>query len=200
VRANSIERAACRWGPVVAVPNEPGTSEGHPAIRAGVLIGSAVAAWLWTILVATHVTLPKSIRTPVLFVHLAALVLGFGSVLVSDLIGMLWLTGRKTVHELVNLLDVLQVAIWFGFELLVVSGAFLTPDLEKSRVQIKMVLVLVAAINGLWAHSLSGQLRAATPVPGKSLIVKVVAAGAVSQLAWWGATIVGFLSTMSRSH
>jgi hypothetical protein len=185
---------------VVAVPNEPDVSDGHPAVRAGVLIGSAVAAWLWTMLVATHVTLPKSIRTPVLFVHLAALVLGFGSVLVSDLIGLLWLTGRKTVIELLDLLDVLQVAIWFGFELLVISGAFLTPDLEKTRVQIKMVLVLVAAINGLWAHSLSGKLRAAKPVPGKQLIVMVVAAGAVSQIAWWGATIVGFLSTMSRSH
>jgi hypothetical protein len=185
---------------VVAVPNEPDVGDGRPAVRAAVLVGSAVGAWLWTMLVATHVTLPKSIRTPVLFVHLAALMIGFGSVLVCDLMGLLWLVGRKTVVEMLDVIDVLQVAIWVGFELLVVSGAFLMPDLEKTRVQIKMVLVLVAAINGLWAHSLSGKLRAAKPVPGKRLIVLVVVAGAVSQFAWWGATIVGFLSTMSRSH
>jgi hypothetical protein len=30
------------------------------------------------------------------------------------------------------------------------------------------------------------------------LLLKVMGAGAISQAAWWGATIIGFLATTSR--
>jgi len=79
----------------------------------------------------------------------------------------------------------------------------LHPNVSLPRTHIKLVLVLVATLNGVWAHHLSAKLRAQPPCSpaaavDQRLLVKVMSAGAISQTAWWGATLIGFLATTAR--
>jgi hypothetical protein len=173
--------------------------EDHSRSRAAVLnLATVLGAWLWALLVASHLHVSPTLHRVSLFIHLAALVVGFGSVLVADLFGFLWITGRRPLRDVVSVIDVLHIPIWVGLELLVVSGMLLQPDLSVRRVQIKMVLVLIAAINGLWATGLSKRLHTLEGErPPRRLFTQMMTAACVSQCAWWGATLVGFLSTTS---
>jgi hypothetical protein len=138
-----------------------------------------------------------------LFLHLGALIAGFGAVLVVDLHGVLWLIGRRRLSDLMQITSALHPLIWGGLIVLVASGLLLHPNIVLPRTQIKLVLVLVATLNGMWAHRLSKRLErepAQSTAAGvdQQLLVRVMAAGAISQTAWWGATLIGFLATTSR--
>jgi hypothetical protein len=164
---------------------------------------SVIAAWVVVIAVASVVHAPWPLRRGALFLHLGALVAGFGAVLVADLHGVLWLIGRRRLGDLLQVTSALQPLIWGGLIVLVGSGLLLRPNLLLPRTEIKLVLVLVATLNGMWAHRLSKRLEAHPAVAtagsvDQKLLLKVMAAGAISQTAWWGATLVGFLATTSR--
>jgi hypothetical protein len=166
-------------------------------------MGLVVAAWAMAIAVASVIDAPWPLRRGALFLHLGALVAGFGAVLVVDLHGVLWLIGRRRLGDLLTITDALQPLIWGGLAVLVASGVLLAPNLGLPRTDVKLVLVLVAALNGMWAHELSGRLRAhaahaAAGAVDQGLLLKVLGAGAISQAAWWGATLIGFLATTSR--
>lgn len=162
-----------------------------------------VSVWAAVIAVASILHPPWALHRGALFLHLAALVAGFGAVLVVDLHGVLWLIGRRRLGDLLLVTAALQPLIWGGLIVLVASGLFLRPNLALPRTQIKLALVLVATLNGMWAHGLSRQLEA-HPAPttahrvDQTLLLKVMGAGAISQAAWWGATLIGFLATTSR--
>jgi hypothetical protein len=162
-----------------------------------------VVAWLLVVAVASVAQAPWPLHRGALFLHLAALVAGFGAVLVVDLHGVLWLIGRRRLGDLLMITSALQPLIWGGLIALFVSGLFLHPNLHLPRTDIKLVLVLVATLNGMWAHQLSHRLKA-HPVDAtaggvdQGLLVRVMGAGAISQAAWWGATLIGFLATTSR--
>jgi hypothetical protein len=53
-------------------------------------------------------------------------------------------------------------------------------------------------VNGLHAGAVHGALLQASttsqPLP-RRLLARGLAVGAVSQLGWWGATVIGFLNT-----
>ncbi len=155
------------------------------------------------IAVASTVHPPWAVRRGALFLHLAALVAGFGAVLVVDLHGVLWLIGRRRLGDLLQVTSALQPLIWGGLVVLVASGLFLGPNLAVPRTKIKLVLVLAATLNGMWAHGLSRQLEAhagdaTAHRVDQRLLLKVMGAGAISQASWWGATLIGFLATTSR--
>jgi hypothetical protein len=159
--------------------------------------------WLAVVAVASVNHPSWALHRGALFLHLGALVAGFGAVLIVDLHGVLWLVGRRRLGELVQMSTALQPLIWGGLLVLAVSGMFLEPNLRLPRTDIKLVLVLVATLNGLWAHGLSHRLKAHPADAGagavdQGLLLKVMAAGAISQAAWWGATVIGFLATTSR--
>src|SRR5947209_9068576 len=167
------------------------------------------APWLivgiWTAVIVIAATLHASwpVRRGALFLHLAALIAGFGGVLIVDLHGVLWLIGRRRLGELLQVTAVLHPVIWGGLIVLVGSGVLLGPNLLLPRTEIKLVLVLVAALNGMWAHHLSMRLKEHPPgatagAVDQRLLVKVMSAGAISQAAWWGATLIGFLATTSH--
>jgi hypothetical protein len=162
-----------------------------------------VGVWMAVIAVAWMIHAPWAVRRGALFLHLAALIAGFGAVLVADLHGVLWLIGRRRLGELMRVTSALQPVIWPGLIVLVASGVLLSPNLLLPRTLVKLVLVLVATLNGLWAHGLSRQLETQPPettarTVDQRLLVKVMTAGAISQAAWWGATLIGFLATTSR--
>jgi hypothetical protein len=178
-------------------PNSQGADRTHLA-RMGV-----VGAWMVAIAVAGALHAPWAVRRGALFLHLAALVAGFGSVLVADLHGVLWLIGRRRLGDLVQVTSALQGVIWPALVALVASGMLLGPNLLLPRTMIKLVLVLVAALNGMWAHGLSrqhGSHPAETTAHSvdQRLLLRVMASGMVSQAAWWGATLIGFLATTSK--
>jgi hypothetical protein len=184
--------------PVVDLMTSP-----HRTARPGRRAWLVVGAWALVLAGASVIQAPWPLRRGALFLHLGALIAGFGAVLIVDLHGVLWLIGRRRLGELVQISSALQPVIWGGLLTLVVSGMLLHPNLLLPRTLIKLVLVLVATLNGLWAHELSGRLQSH---PGdmtagdvdQRLLLKVMGAGAISQAAWWGATIIGFLATTSR--
>jgi hypothetical protein len=62
--------------------------------------------------------------------------------------------------------------------------------------------VLIATINGYWAHRLAHELRhqegsTAADIDQK-LLVKTMIAGGISQFAWWTCVIVGFLNSSAK--
>lgn len=60
------------------------------------------AVWAATTWIALHLRADVTLHTVALFVHLASLVLGLGAVLAIDYYGALWLTGRKTLREVLD--------------------------------------------------------------------------------------------------
>lgn len=125
--------------------------------------------------------------------------------LVADIHGVLWLIGRRRLREVLQVTAALHPVIWGGLMLigLVASGILLHPNLSLPRTQIKLVLVLVATLNGMWAHRLTRRLEEHDPAAtahrvDQQLLLNPMAAGAISQASWWGATLIGFLATTSR--
>lgn len=180
-----------------------------PAGPAGVLDlvvqGAAVVA-VWALVVTTVAEVDfanPSLRHPALFAHLVSLIVGFGAVVVIDVYGLLWVLGRRTAGEFVAMARATHILISAGLVGLVASGIVLDPNLRNPLAWIKLTLVLVVMVNGLNAHHLSHRLQAvAGHVRGADIpwdfVPRAFATAAVSQLAWWGALLIGFLTTTSR--
>lgn len=147
-----------------------------------------VALWI-----ATHVHPEPALHTAGLFVHLAALVLGFGGVLIADYLTVLWLLGRSTLSEAMTGVSRMHVPIWLGLAALVASGCVLEPNLSSPLTQTKMVFTVLLTINGLQATVLSKHLADAASAPlAPSVLLWGAASGAISQICWWGAIAIGF--------
>lgn len=133
-----------------------------------------------------------------LLLHLVSVILGFGAVLSVDFIGLKWMLGKKKLADVIAISSNAQPLIWLGYAGLITSGLFLHPDLGKTRVVIKMIAVVLAGLNGVNLHFVqkrSKELASKTikNVPFKFLVWSTVSIS-LSQLFWWTAIIVGFLS------
>jgi hypothetical protein len=166
-------------------------------------IGAVMVWWLSAVSAASILHPPAIVHRGALFVHLASLVLGLGAVLTIDFHGLLWMTGRRRFNEIARLVEALELVIWAGLIGLVVSGTLLEPHLNKPLTRIKIVLVLVVGVNGAvaqllheWTSSMHGTMSFRLSPRGYRL--GVVASATVSQVAWWGATFIGFLNTTSH--
>ena len=132
-----------------------------------------------------------------LFVHLSGLVLGFGSVLVTDLYGSLWLLGRQPYRQVVAVSAVTEKFVWVGWSTMIAAGIPLL--VIKGQIDnlmwIKLFFVVLIGLNGLALHRV--QKRAADFGPGDELPSRFVVWSAtsltVSQIGWWGAMLIGFL-------
>jgi hypothetical protein len=171
----------------------------YPARRAA-LVGSAAAittVWIAVTLTAPHVRVSTPVLDVALFVHLAGVVLGFGAVLTVDWFGLLWALRLKPLTSLLQVAGGVDVLIWLGLATLMGSGLLLHPDTSVVRVQVKLVAVLVVAVNGLLAGRLH---RRMSGVPADQPSTRLLVAGGVltliSQAGWWTATFIGFLSAL----
>jgi len=176
-------------------PAVPGTGARWvvPVVALGIFL-----LWLASVELAQAARPSAELHTVALFVHLAALVAGFGAVLVIDWIGLLWALGRRTFFDVTHTADAVHVVIWGSLLALVASGIFLEPDTATVLTRIKLALVLVIALNGLHAHALQPQLvphRDTPPSPG--LLARAGVTAALSQLCWWAAMIIGFCNTQT---
>lgn len=185
--ATAIRRRPEREGELLQLPSWCGTA----AASLAVCLGWAATTWI-----ALHLRADVTLHTAALFVHLASLILGFGAVLAIDYYGALWLTGRKTLREVLDVTAPLHVPVWAGLGGLLFSGAFLHPDLSSPLTCLKLGLVLVLSLNGVQASALHRRLAAVEGGPvRRSLLIRGAVTAFVSQAAWWGAVAIGFLNS-----
>jgi hypothetical protein len=167
------------------------------------ILGLVTAATVLLALGASrHVDTSGMVRKALVFGHLVFLVVGFGATFAIDLHGVLWLIGRRTSAELRRMVMATHVLVWVGVYGLVATGAFLSPSLERTRIQMKIAFVLIAIANGAWGLTFLHELRtlpADVPASHRPAVMwRAVLSAVLSQACWWGATLVGFLTTMSR--
>lgn len=159
---------------------------------------SIFAVWLVTVETGGMVRPSPAVHTAALFVHLSAVVAGFGAVLVIDWIGLLWALGTRTFVDVTRTAEAVHVVIWGSLLALVASGVLLEPDASVPLTRIKLALVLVIALNGLYAAALQPQLTACgsrRPPPG--LLAQAVVTATASQACWWAALTIGFTNSQS---
>ncbi|MEV6972679.1 hypothetical protein [Kitasatospora sp. NPDC093806] len=163
------------------------------AVAAVCLLWGASA---WT---AGHLHSDPALHTVALFAHLAALVVGFGAVLAIDYYGLLWVLGRRTLREVVDFTAPLHVPVWGGLAGLTLSGVLLEPRLDAGLTQLKLFLVLLIALNGVYATTLHRRLAAyGERRPPARLLARGAGSALVSQAGWWGAVLIGFYNTQQH--
>ncbi len=132
----------------------------------------------------------------VLFGHLASLVLAFGAVLVVDVFGLLWMLRKKALSEVFRVAGVTQALIWIGWFGLVATGIplLVMKGLVDELTWIKLFLVALVGLNGLFLDRIkkAGEKVPDSTAPPAGLIFRMGLATAISQLGWWGATVIGF--------
>jgi hypothetical protein len=132
-----------------------------------------------------------------LFVHLGSLILGFGSVLVTDLYGFLWALNRVRFAQVVKVSGVTELFIWIGWSGMVISGIpliILKGEIDRLMIM-KFFFVVLVGVNGIPLHYLQKavqRFKESDFVPSV-FIFRLGLALFVSQLGWWGAVVIGFL-------
>ncbi len=171
--------------------------------------GRAVAYWaamfalFFSLWVGVSLDPPAWVYYPALFLHLAAVVVGLGSAGLLEVTGLLWMSRRATLDDLRRVERTVSGLAWLGIGGLFATGAFLQPDLSDPLTVIKMLAVLVAAMNGVAITKLNAEL---SRLPGtvryaalpRNLRLWCLWSALVSQAAWWTAVIVGMLNTASN--
>jgi hypothetical protein len=139
-----------------------------------------------------------------LFVHVVSMAVGFGAVVMTDVYGILWLLGYRTMQDIVSLAVAAHGVISLGVGGLLASGIALRPDLSSPLARLKLGLVLALMLNGVAAqrmlhgfrHTLPSEVRGAN-VPWAAF-QRMLATAVVSQSTWWGAIAIGFLTNADR--
>ncbi|WP_144659230.1 hypothetical protein [Paenarthrobacter nicotinovorans] len=159
--------------------------------------------WIASLLVGHFVDCGPELHRIGLAVHILALVLSFGTILVVDWLGLLWLLGKVQMHESGRLEAAAKPLIWGGLALLLASGALIDPDLGNPVTVIKLVCVLVLMLNGLGIAPAMHQLLALPPQTrfgelGRRLRMRLLIALTVSQTCWWTAVLIGLVNSTIR--
>ncbi len=132
-----------------------------------------------------------------LFIHLSCLILGFGSVLVTDLYGLLWVRDRVRFTQVISVSGVTEKFIWAGWIGMVAAGIplILLKGEIDNLMTIKLFFVALIGINGLLLHFLHKKVekyKKGEDVPNLFMF-RLMLSLFVSQLSWWGALLIGFL-------
>jgi len=183
--------------PAIAVRRDPSAAahpDGIPHRRWALALAVSAAVAL-SILVSASVEVGAAVHRVALFVHLASLVVGLGSVIAIDWHGLLWLVGRAQLADVLELSTRMTMPIWVGLAGLVASGALLSADPTVPLTTLKLVVVVVLAVNGVQVLTIQEQLVAADGNPPGRLLARGLATAALSQTCWWTATVIGFLNS-----
>ena len=158
------------------------------------LLGVVTLCIVGLILLSTLVDPPHWLQMVALFIHLISLVVGFGSVLAVDWYGLLSLSRRVTIGDVLLTAERMTPLIWIGLTGLTASGVLLKPDLSSWLVVVKLCCVLGVGIVGVLALSTSRLMERQMPTPSRSLIHRGMVLAGASQTFWWTAVIIGFLT------
>ncbi len=160
-------------------------------------------AWAGCLLASQYVDASPVVRRFALGLHVVALIAALGAVVLMDWYALVWLSGRRRFRELIRLTEAAHPLIWLGSTLLLLTGIFLGPDLSIPLTIVKMTFVLILLNNGIAVWALGRRLgdlidpRSLGEIPGK-LRLTTVALLSMSQLTWWGAVVIGLITTMGR--
>ncbi|GAA5159260.1 helix-turn-helix domain-containing protein [Ornithinimicrobium tianjinense] len=161
-----------------------------------------VAGWLLCLLLAWVAPDPEPLRPVLVTLHLLAMTVSFGSVMALDWHGLLWERRQRQIEESIRLSHALSPLIWAGLTVLFVTGGLLAPDLGRPLPWLKLVCVLVLALNGVATAQLRHHLAGTTSDGLRSLAPgarrKVVLSSLLSQACWLTAVVVGMATTLGR--
>lgn len=132
-----------------------------------------------------------------LMIHLFGLILGLGSVLVTDLFGVLWILNHVRFPQIIRIGAKTEKFIWIGWIIMVGAGIplVLMKGFVDNLMVIKLFFVVIIAINGIILHFLHKGLEGYSHgehVP-KVLMFRLFLSIFVSQVSWWSAFVIGFL-------
>jgi hypothetical protein len=159
------------------------------------LLGLVSVSIVALVLLSTLLNPPHWLQVLALFVHLISLVVGFGSVLAVDWYGLLSLSRRVTIGDVLLTAERMTPLIWIGLTGLTVSGVVLKPDLTSWLIVVKLGCVLGVGIVGVLALSTSRLMERQMPTPARSVVRRGMVLAGASQTFWWTAVIIGFLTT-----
>jgi len=169
--------------------------QGRTARCAAVSVGLC-GLWAASAWVAGHLHADPSLHMAALFIHLASLVVGLGAVLAIDYYGLLWLLGQRTLRQVVDFTAPLHVPVWGGLAALTMSGILLEPSLDSGLTWLKLLLVLLIALNGVHATALHRSLEEnGERSPSQRQLMRGAVSALVSQAGWWGSVLIGFYNT-----
>ncbi len=139
-----------------------------------------------------------------LFIHLVSLLVGFGSVLVIDTFGLLWLLKKVKLSFVNSVANVTQRLIWLGWLGLVLSGVPLLymKGSISGLTTLKIAFVLMIGLNGVFLHFIKKSMDGVTDDSVLPNITKfrITLATFISQFGWWGAIIIGFLNNKLKAN
>ena len=186
-----------------AAPGGPRKPSGRQRSRMVLLGGLCTAGWLASVLVGHNVAWGPEVHRVGLAVHILALVLSFGAVLVVDWLGLLWLLGRRELRESARLEAAAKPLIWGGLALLLASGALVHPELGTPVTAVKLVCVLLLMLNGPSVGRAVHQLfalpaRTRFGEIGRVLQLRLLMALCISQACWWTSVLIGLFNSTAR--
>ena len=161
------------------------------------LLGVVSVAIVGLVFVSTLINPPHWLQVVALFVHLISLVVGFGSVLAVDWYGLLSLSHRVTIGDVLLTAERMTPLIWIGLTGLTISGVVLKPDLSSWLIVVKLCCVLGVGIVGVLALSTSRLMERQMPTPAQSVVRRGMVLAGASQTFWWTAVIIGFITTQT---
>jgi hypothetical protein len=188
---------------VPTATTRPTTSRRFP----GLAYDYALRIGLWAVVVGAASVFPLDdpyVTRAALFIHVMSMAVGFGSVVMVDVYGLLWLFGRKTLADVVELATVAHTVIAGAVGGLMASGIALRPDLSSPLARLKMILVLVLMLNGAAAQRMLHRMRRTLPPETRGANIpwagfqRVMTAAMISQSTWWGAIAIGFITNANR--
>src|SRR5215213_11656310 len=158
------------------------------------LLSIVTLAIVGMVFLSTLLNPPPWFQLVALFIHLISLVVGFGSVLAVDWYGLLSLSRRVTIGDVLLTAERMTPLIWIGMAGLTASGVLLKPDLGSWLVVMKLCCVLGVGIVGVLALATSRLMERQMPTPTRSLVHRGMVLAGVSQAFWWTAVLIGFIT------
>ncbi len=138
-----------------------------------------------------------------LFIHLVSLIVGFGSVIVIDTFGLLWLLKKVKLSFVNQVANTTQPLIWIGWTGLVLTGIplILMKDSISGLSTVKIFAVLMVGLNGVFLHLIKKSMASITNDMEMPNLAKfrITLATFVSQVGWWTAIVIGFLNNKLKS-
>lgn len=189
--------------PKSATEDAPASLTRHERQRLVLLGILCIAGWLVSVLVGHYVDCGPELHRIGLAVHILALVLSFGPILVVDWLGFLWLLGKVEMHASGKLEAAAKPLIRAGLALLLISGAPIDPNLSSPVTLVKLASVLILMLNGLSIAPAMHRLLALPPRTRfteltRRLRLRLMIALAVSQTCWWTAVLIGLINSTLR--
>lgn len=171
--------------------------------RSRIAMISLTVCWAAIILGSTAIQLTKFGHHVAVFAHVMSLVLGFGAVLAIDMCGLAAVFGRRSLVFAARVAATVDPMLWLGCLGLGLSGLFLEPKLGDVLLWVKLLAVLLAVLNGVNARTV---MNAMVTVPEqtrladlpRALMLRVLSAALVSQVAWWTALTIGYFGEVSH--